>query len=457
MGVLKGKKLEVIIETTNSRGQGITRLGEGRFVLFVSGALPGERIRGKVTVEKRSYGIMELEKVIEPNPGRVVPRCPWFGICGGCALQHASYGLQKDLKRQSLDDAIKRIAGIRNFDTPPCEPSPVQWGYRNKASFPVSSERSVKSIGFFREGSHDLVPIDVCPVLEPGIESLISPMSLLLKNTTLDLYDEKRQAGCLRHIVVRSGDLGRSLLIVPVLNRPASSNQERAFNDFSRSLFDISERIGGVVANYNAQPGNTIFGRSSRPILGKPEIIETLGPFSLKYGPTSFFQVNTRQAGNLFKAAVEILDNYGIGSVLELYCGTGALTLFLARKGRKVCAVEEWPESVSFLRINAENNDLSGSIEMIGTSAETAVENLSGRKFDAVVMDPPRKGCSERVLMGLKELAPSVVVYISCNPATLARDCAFLVMNGYRLKSARPFDMFPQTFHVESIAVFEKQ
>ncbi len=454
---LKGKRLEVSIETTNSRGQGIARTGSERYVLFVSGALPGERVRGKVVLEKRSFGILELEEVIEPNPGRVTPRCPWFGSCGGCALQHASYELQRHIKSRVLTDALRRIGGIGNFEAPPCEPSPVEWGYRNKASFPVRSVNSKKRLGFFKEGSHELVPVDVCPVLEPRIESLISPISSLVARTSLDLYDEKRHKGCLRHIVVRSSACEGSLLIIPVLNHPSCFDQERGFKVFAHSLFEISGQEGGIVANYNPLPGNTIFGGRSSPILGDPRMTETLGPFSLQYGPTSFFQVNTRQAGNLFRSVGDILDQFGIESVLELYSGTGALTLFLAGKGRKVCAVEDWPESVSFLRINAESNEMGESIEVLGCSAENAVESMTGRKFDAIVMDPPRKGCSERVLMGLVKLDPSIVLYISCNAATLARDSSFLILNGYSLKSATPFDMFPQTFHVESIAVFEKK
>ncbi len=446
---------EVRIESINSRGQGVARAGEGKFVFFVPGALPGEVIRGRVSLLKKSYGVMDMEENLEPHAERATPRCPFYGVCGGCSLQHSSYPLQMRIKDQIVIDTFRKIAGVSPDIISKCASSPSHWGYRNKASFPVREAGGKKVIGFFRQGSHDLIPVDECPVLEPQLERWITPITDILADLKMDAYDEDTNSGTLRHIVSRFGRNTGSSLIVPVFRLNSTDGIPLELTDFAGSIMAGLKGVGGVAANFNRSPGNTIFGSFSKILAGDSSISERMGKFQMLYGPTSFFQVNTDQAGFLFKAAACELEECGKGRILELYSGTGALTLFLAKDSKKVHAVEDWAESAVFLRKNISANSID-NVEVLEMSAERAVKFLAGRRFDAVVMDPPRKGCSDQVLKGVCALRPSRIVYISCNPSTLARDSLFLIRNGFSLKKVQPFDMFPQTFHVECIATFQR-
>lgn len=449
------ERTEVRIESVNSRGQGVSRVGDEKFVYFVPGALPGEVVRGRVSDIKKTYGIIEIEELLESNPERVSPTCPFYGLCGGCSLQHASYPLQMRLKDQIVIDAFRKTADVSPDVIACCTASPSQWGYRNKASFPVRQVGSEKIIGFFRRGSHDLVPIDRCPVLEPHLERWIEPIASALYDTKVEAYEENTHSGVLRHIVSRCGSNTESSLVVPVLCLSRADVIAPETEKFASTLMTTLEGVGGVVANFNLLPGNTIFGGYSKSVFGNSSIYERMRNFHLDYGPTSFFQVNTNQAASLFEAAITELGEVRGGRILELYSGTGALTLFLAKGCKRVHAVEDWPESVTFLKKNVSSNS-ANNVEALEMSAERAVKFLSKGKFDAVVLDPPRKGCSDHVLKGLCVLNPKRIVYISCNPSTLARDSMFLMRNGFTLKKIQPFDMFPQTFHIECIATFQR-
>jgi len=448
--------ISVTVETVNSRGDGVARSGDERFVYFVPGALPGERITGKVVLLKKSYGVLDLLKIEEPNPERIVPRCPWYGRCGGCSLQHASYAFQLRMKELVVRDAFRKMASMALSDIEGCVASPLQWNYRNKASFPVQNTAGVIRAGFYSQGSHDLVPVDACPVLDGKLEGWIDPIGSILKRSGIEAYDESVHKGLLRHVVVRCGGRTSSSIVVPVICLPPGKEAPDGINKLSAMIMEELPGAGGVVVNYNPSRGNTIHGGFSKLVAGEGAISENIGGLSVKYGPTSFFQINLLQAESLFKAAVEELDSMESKRVLELYSGTGALTLNLARGRKRVHAVEEWPETARYLRENAIANG-ADNIQVLEMSSERGVQFLRGAKFDSVVMDPPRKGCSEQVLKGVSAIGPESIVYISCNPVTLARDCAFLMERGYRLRNIRIFDMFPQTFHVETIATMVKQ
>lgn len=449
------ERAEVRIESVNSRGQGVSRVGDEKFVYFVPGALPGEFVRGRVSQIKKSYGVIEIDEITEPNPERIPPLCPFYGVCGGCSLQHASYPLQMRIKKQIVISSFRMIAGVSPDIIANCIPSPAQWSYRNKASFPVRQPGAEKIIGFFRQGSHDLVPVAKCPVLDLRLERWITPIAATLVDSKLNAYEENTHSGILRHIVIRCGNNTRSSLIVPVLRLSRTDVIDPGVKELAGSLFGRLEGVGGVSVNFNPLPGNAIFGSFSKNVFGDSSISERMKDFQVDYGPTSFFQVNTNQAISLFEIATGELEETSEGKILELYAGTGALTLFLAKGSKEVHAVEDWPESVVFLRKNLAANSME-NVEALEMSSERAVRVLSGRKFDAVVMDPPRKGCSDHVLKGVCTLRPSRIVYISCNPSTLARDSVFLIRSGFTLEKIQPFDMFPQTFHVECIATFRR-
>lgn len=456
MKPLDAESIEVEVESVNSRGDGVARLGSERFVMFVPGALPGETVWGKVSLLKRSYGVMDIHEIRQPHPERINPKCPWYGRCGGCAFQHASYDLQLEMKERTVREAFSKIARFYPDQQNKCLGSPKEWNYRNKASFPVRPYGLTRRIGFFSQGSHELIPIDECPVLENKIGEWIRPLSRILESSQIEAYDERTHSGFLRHLVARCGSCGDSSLLVPVIRFPRKEAFTAEVLEFLDRLYKGIEGVGGIVANYNSAPGNTIFGGHSRLIEGNGGINEKLGGFNFRYGPTSFFQVNTRQAEALFNTAVMELESFGSERVLELYSGTGALTLFIAKNRKMVHAVEEWSESCTYLKENANLNDMK-NIRIMEMSSEKAIKILAKCRFDAVVVDPPRKGCSEEVLKGICSMRPEAVIYISCNPATLARDSVLLMNNGYNLQKIQVFDMFPQTFHVESLATFNRK
>ena len=273
------ERAEVRIESVNSRGQGVSRVGEEKFVYFVPGALPGEIIRGNVSQLKKSYGVIEIDEIVEPNPERISPLCPFYGVCGGCALQHASYSLQMRIKDQIVRDAFRGVKGISPDLISKCTPAPSQWGYRNKASFPVRQTGANKRIGFFRQGSHDLVPVDRCTVLEPRLQRWIAPIISVLAASKIEAYKEDTHSGVLRHIVSRCGSNTGSSLIVPVFCLSRADVGDADAENFAASLMANLEGVGGVAANFNSAPGNTIFGGFSKSIVGDPGITEIMMNF----------------------------------------------------------------------------------------------------------------------------------------------------------------------------------
>lgn len=433
------------IEKVSSDGRGIARTEEG--VVFVAGALPGEVVEAEVISRKRDFSLAQTLRVLRPNPGRVEPRCPVFGTCGGCQLQHASYALQLEIKAGIVRDALRRIGGV-NLDAVACESSPLQWEYRNKASFPVRKIRGKPVMGFYETDSHRLTPLRSCPVNAGPLNEIFSVLAAELPGLGLDVYDEREHRGALRHVVLRAGlHTGQTLASLVVNGRLTARNVNRIAG-LCRPLKNLTT----LTLNHNSRPGNVILGDRTEALKGEGLISERLDSWALRYDTTSFFQVNTGQAERLFRRAADAAG-HDAASVLELYSGVGSLTCYLAGAG-PVTAVEEWGSAAALMERNLKDNGLS-NVRVLKGRAEDLMGDLAGG-YGLAVLDPPRAGCARTVLDKILEFRPERVLYVSCNPATLARDAKILREGGgYTLKSLRAFDMFPQTTHVEIIALIE--
>lgn len=447
-----GEKLQLTIEDLSSDGNGIARRNDG-YVFFVPFALPGEEVTATVSRLKKNYGIASLDTIKTESPERVSPPCKWFGQCGGCQLQHCSYKHQLELKRHFVLNALERVARILpRREVQNCVASPLIWNYRNKASFPVRKDQQEISTGFFKKGSHEIVPVDKCLINDQDIDGLYRQVRNSLEDTGLHAYSEQYHTGMLRHIIFRKGLSTSQLLFSAVVKKAANRKQLKRLRFFAHELKKSNSQLVGVTLNINSARGNVIVGRDTLVLQGREWINEKICNLDFHYDTTAFFQVNPLQAEQLFSyVCKEALNDQG-HNVLELYSGVGVLTAMLARKATKVTAVEEWPSSVESLRENLSLNSIT-NVEVIQGRVEDLTGRLRGEDHEVIVIDPPRSGCTEPVLNFMKEFQPLRIIYVSCNPATLARDIAALCENGiYCLDKVNTFDMFPQTVHVESVA-----
>lgn len=430
----------------SSDGTGISRTERG--IIFVQGALPGEQVRAKIVSRKKDFMVADTVSVEEASEGRITPKCKYYGKCGGCQFQHANYAMQLKLKADLVRDSMTRIGGYENatFEGLVCEPSPNYWGYRNKAAFPVQNIRGKISAGFYRAGTHRLEFIRQCPVNAERLNFMYGKiLDALDKNRyPFDGYDERTNSGKLRHIIARTGiNTGESLLSF-VINGKMSAKSLKALVSLGNNA-----RPDTLTLNHNSKPGNVILGTYTEKLTGSGIISERLGKYILSFDTASFFQVNTLQAEKLFAYVSEKVRDSK--NVLELYSGTGSLTCYIAENAENVTSVEEWRGAVSMAAKNLNANNFADVRTLCGRSEEI-IRGLKDN-YDAVVLDPPRDGCNRAVLEALNDFGVKKIVYVSCNPATLARDCRILSGHGYKLASIRAFDMFPQTAHVETVAI----
>lgn len=442
----------IYVDRMNSLGQGIGVASDGRTV-FISGALPGETVSIAVREQKKSYLIARVDRVIERSESRRTAPCRWYRSCGGCQLQHADYKMQCRIKSMLLSDALRRIGRFDLGKEIPCIPSQSEWGYRNKASFPVRSFGQAGKTGFFKSGTHEIVPIDSCPVIGERANALYAAIKKMVEEGQFCCYNERENAGWLRHVVIRSArDCKQLLLLLVVAAKPRGAALEslEGLYDYLKSPFP---ELCGLVLNINPDEGNVILGSETIVVKGEDNLSEVLDEFTLEYDSTSFFQANPRQAERLFGYASGLVSGR---NVVELYSGVGALTMYLAKRCASIKAVEQWPSAARLAVVNGELNNVEGLEVTEGDAANIGEGILS--EADCVAMDPPRTGCEREVLEAIIAARTPEVLYISCDPATFARDAKILREGGYELnvESLRAFDMFPQTCHVESVALLKR-
>lgn len=426
--VQTGQIITLDIHALGSSGEGVGY--HDGYTLFVEGALPGELVEARITTCQARFGRGDLVRVLRPSPNRVEPVCPLFGACGGCQVMHLSYPEQLNMKRQRVVDALGRI-GKLTPEVSPCEPSPSPLHYRNKIQLPVKIGKNGLGVGLFARGSHDLIEVKSCFIHCPLGEKVYKEIR--------DLISEE-----LQHILIKTAVHSAEVLVILVTAGKITPNLRQT----AKTIMQRCPEVKGVVHNCQPKEGNAILGREFQVIDGKGHITETLCDLIFKVSPASFFQVNPAQAERLYQFALECADLTGEETILDAYCGVGTLSLIFAKRGKKVIGVECVPEAIRDAKENALLNQISNTA-FTCAPAETFIASLS--KIDVALLNPPRKGCDPAFLAGIKRLSPKRVIYISCDPGTLARDLAELHKMGYAIERVQPFDMFPQTAHVECV------
>jgi 23S rRNA (uracil1939-C5)-methyltransferase len=464
--VRKGQIVECEIVGLTHEGEGVGRY-EG-FTLFVQGALPGEIVRAEVDSVGRSFGRARMTALLAASPERRTAPCPLFDSCGGCQLQHLDYAAQLRWKRRHVVDSLVRIgklpvagesaAGVSGDSPGGGRREPVvvhptigmeePWRYRNKAQVPIGRGEAGLVGGFFEEGSHVIVDMDACLIQQEANEETVRAVKEAARALGLSAYDRSTGRGLLRHVVVRhAAATGQRMVVLVTNGREIPREMELA------AL--IREQVPGVasiVQNVNVARTSVVFGDYTRTIWGEDVIDDAIGDLRFAISARSFFQVNPEQTERLYRKAVEYAGLTGEETVIDAYCGIGTITLFLARHARRVYGVEIVPEAIEDARRNAALNGI-GNAEFAVGRAEAVLPRWqrAGVAPDVIVVDPPRKGCDPALIATMLELRPRRIVYVSCNPSTLARDLRLLEDGGYRTVEVQPVDMFPHTGHVECV------
>jgi 23S rRNA (uracil1939-C5)-methyltransferase len=461
-----GDQIEIEIDSMAFGGDAVGRYQD--FAVFVKGALPGERVRALVTIVKDHYATAETVAVLRTSPDRVTPPCPIFEECGGCQWQHFDYPRQLLTKTQFVKDAIERIGKLKNITVYPCLASSSPYAYRNKA-LPVLSMRDGHFIsGIYEPRSHQLVPYETCPIQGDAINELIQRTLEKIDQAGLTPYQEKSHTGFLRHLGVRQGFKTGELLLAFVTRTELPEEKVQKAGLPHEELKDILPRIAGelmtempglvgVLQNVNASRTNIVFGSQTKVLAGRDHYFEIIDGFKLKVSLQSFIQVNTGQADQLHSVVRQALGDpihkKKWETVLDLYSGIGTLALAVSDKADYVVGIEEIAPAVEDAKLNAKNNGRS-NLDFITGEVSQGLLNLKNQglvQIDAAILDPPRKGVSPEVLARVVAFHPERLVYVSCDPSTLARDLALLCQHGYIVEWAQPLDMFPQTYHVETV------
>ncbi len=449
--VEKNKTYELQIDAMGSTGEGIGRL-DG-FTVFVDGALSGETVRILMLKVKKSYGYGKLLEILTPSPERCELRCPVAKQCGGCQLQSLSYQAQLAYKKRKVQDDLERIGGLKGINVLDIIGAESPWYYRNKAQFPVG--RNVDggcAVGFYAKRSHRIVETPVCFLQDACNEEVVRIVLKFMADYHIQPYDEEKHTGLVRHILTRVGKKSGELMVCIVVNGGGMPHSA----ELAERLRNV-QGLASVVLNVNKEKTNVILGRKIIPVWGKDTISDELDGLSFEISPLSFYQVNPAQTEILYRKAVALAGLDGSETVLDLYCGIGTMSLFFARQAKQVLGVEIVEQAVKDARANAARNGIM-NVEFAAGAAEEVVPAWveNGCSADVVVVDPPRKGCDGRLLETILQIAPEKIVYVSCNPATLARDLAVLTDGGYQVRTVQPVDMFPNTVHVEAIVLLQK-
>lgn len=447
-----GQSYTIDIVGMGHSGEGVGRYHD--FTVFVPHALPGEKVKATVTTVKASYAKARLEAVLAPAVDRIVPRCPVYERCGGCQLQHLAYPAQLAAKRQTVVDALSRIGKLADVVVKPTLAAEEPWRYRNKMQFPVGLAGGRLAVGCFAQGSHDIIDIDDCLIQQAANNEVARAVRAIVADLGLAPYDERTGRGLIRHVLGRVGTASGEVMVVLVTARAELPQQEAIVNRLRAAV----PGLVSIVHNVNSERTNVILGRRTATIWGRDTIRDRLGEFVFEISALSFFQVNSAQAAVLYAQTVDYAGLTGRETVIDAYCGTGTIALFLARRAAKVYGVEVVAPAIADAIKNAAANGIANAEFLVGDAVEVLPALYrQGVRPHAIVVDPPRAGCDPAVLATFVRMRPGRIVYVSCNPASLARDLAVLAAEGYTAREVQPVDMFPQTYHVECVALVERE
>lgn len=470
-GLPVSKNDEVVLDIIGltHEGEGVGR-AEG-YTLFVQGALPGEKVRAKVLKTKKQYGYAKLLELVQPSADRIAPPCPIYDQCGGCQLQHMDYAAQLRWKRQLVIDNLERIgklkvakgeAGQGSSDDSTLTASDggilvrptlgmdEPWRYRNKAQVPIGVTEGGLVGGFYARGSHRIIDMETCLIQHEHNDVVVSVVKRLGRELGISAYNEETGRGLLRHVIVKKAFRTGEMMLVLVTNGQDIPHRDAWIGCIREELPDVVS----ICQNVNTERTNVIFGDKNRVLWGRDVIYDYIGDVQFAISARSFYQVNPAQTEVLYGKTVEYAGLTGRETVIDAYCGIGTISLFLAQHADQVYGVEIVREAIEDARANAELNGMKNVVFEVGASEDVIPRwKEQGVTPDVIVVDPPRKGCDPRLLETILQMQPERVVYVSCNPSTLARDLRVLEDGGYTTVEVSPVDMFPWTVHVESVAV----
>ena len=444
-------ELTVTIEGFSNLGYGIAR--DNGFVIFVENSCPQDVVKIKLTKVTKNYANADVTEIITPSPYRVKPFCALQKVCGACQLQFIDYDYQLELKRQITEEAIHHIAGL-DIEIPLTIASPQIKEYRHKVQYPVAETKVSKRLlaGYYKQKTHEIVNIKYCPIQPVICDEIIEFIRENAPKFCVSGYNEKKHTGGLRHVVLRCSASTGKVLVTLVIN---STKVFENLKNFANIIYEQIPQVVGVCVNFNPQKTNVILGKKSECICGEDFVEENILDKTFKIGSNTFFQVNPKSAENIFRYVKDyIKNNLQDAVVLDAYAGVTSFGVCISDVCKQIVSVEENSESVRLGEKIAKENGIT-NIEFHSGDAAEFFKNET-RKFDAVILDPPRKGCTKESLDEAFRLSKGLIIYVSCNPATLARDLKILTEKGCRVNSIQPFDMFCHTYHVENVAIISK-
>jgi 23S rRNA (uracil1939-C5)-methyltransferase len=447
----KNDIIELTITGMTAEGNGVGRIHEGMAV-FVPMTAVGDVIRCKLVKLNKSFAYGIIDEIITPAPDRILSDCEVYKKCGGCTFRHISYEAELKIKDSLVKDAFKRLGKL---DIPfenilGCQ---EQNFYRNKAQYPVADQDGKAVCGFYSKRSHRIVNYTACKLHPPVFENIVNMIINYVNSNNIQAYDEKTNKGLLRHIYIRQGYNSHQIMICLVITKPIIDK----FKILADKLISEFPDIKSIILNINSKNTNVILGNENITIGEKNYISDVFCGNIIELSPLSFYQVNTKQAEQLYAIAKEYAELTGKETLIDLYCGTGTIGLFMADMCKNVIGCEIVPEAVENAKHNALINNINNAEFFCGDAGKTA-EMLadSNIKPDVVIVDPPRKGCDELTLLSIIKMSPKKIIMISCNPATAARDAAFLAKKGYTPIKARAIDLFARTGHVECVVLITR-
>ncbi|HAT4283967.1 TPA: 23S rRNA (uracil(1939)-C(5))-methyltransferase RlmD [Clostridium perfringens] len=454
--VEKNKEYIFDIISQGYEGEGIAKI-DNKYPIFIEGALKGEKVKVRIVKVNKNFAYGKLMEVLEASEERVNPPCAIYKRCGGCKLQHASYKAQLDFKWDRVKDCVSKIGKL--------DPTIVKyplgmenpWRYRNKVQLPIGLINGEVKIGFFAPRSHDIIDMESCLIQDEIGDKVVKLTREWIEKFNIRPYNvdgEYDEKGIVRHIMIRRGFTTNEVMIVLVTNGEKLPHKE----EFVDLMVKNIPGIKSVIQNINSKKTNVILGLESKTLWGEDTISDYIGDFRFNISPLSFFQVNPTQTEVLYGKALEYANLTGNEEVFDAYCGTGTITLFLSQKAKKVYGVEIIPQAIDNAWINAKENKVE-NVEFFVGESEVVIPDLinKGVKADVVVVDPPRKGCDKKLLDAITNIDAKKIVYVSCDPSTLGRDLQVLEENGYKTLEVQPVDMFPNTAHIENVALLIKK
>ncbi|MCP8969851.1 23S rRNA (uracil(1939)-C(5))-methyltransferase RlmD [Ectobacillus ponti] len=450
--VEKNEYIDVVFEDLTHEGAGVAKVNG--YPIFVPQALPDERAKIKVIKVKKNFAFGKLMELYETSPYRQEAPCLVYKQCGGCQLQHLSYEGQLKAKEKQVRDVMQRIGNLPDVPVHPVLGMENPWLYRNKAQVPIGEHEGGLIGGFYRQGTHEIVDMKSCLIQAEENDVLIQRVKEICSKHGVSAYREEQHKGTLRHVMARYGLVTGEIMLV-FITRTAELPQKAAIIEEITAAFP---QVKSIVQNVNEKRTNVIFGDKTKVLWGSEYIYDYIGGIKFAISARSFYQVNPVQTKVLYDKTLEYAQLSGNEAVIDAYCGIGTISLFLAQKAKHVYGVEIVPEAIEDAKRNAALNGIENAEFAVG-EAEKVIPAWykQGIQADVIVVDPPRKGCDEALLETIAAMKPKRVVYVSCGPATLARDLRYLEDHGFRTVEVQPVDMFPQTMHVECVAWLERK